>query len=76
MCTCMCVYTQRYKARMISPNPTGSSTKTSEKASPKSADVEGYKVQEYFDYNPTSFYDLEDTLAKYRLEQPIPGIKY
>lgn len=72
---CMCTHTA-YKTSMISHKHTGSSTKTSEKASPKSDNFEEYKVQEYFEYNPNSYYDLEDTLVKYRLEQPIPGIKY
>lgn len=70
--TCMCTHT----TYMISHKHTGSSTKTSEKASPKSDSFEEYKVQEYFEYNPDSYYDLENTLVKYRLEQPIPGIKY
>lgn len=71
------VYTHTtYKTLMISHKHTGSSSKTSEKASPKSDNFEEYKVQEYFEYNPDSYYDLENTLVKYRLEQPIPGIKY
>lgn len=50
---------------------TGSSTKTPSKTS-----GDEYKVQEYFGYNPDSYYDFENLLVKYRLEQPVPGVKY
>ena len=35
-----------------------------------------YKVEEYFEYTPSSYYEIENNLTKYRLEQPVPGIKY
>lgn len=35
-----------------------------------------YKVQEYFQYNEASYYDIDKDMLKYRLEQPRPGEKY
>ncbi|CAI8032148.1 hypothetical protein GBAR_LOCUS18200 [Geodia barretti] len=49
----------------------GSLSKTSSKISGSE-----YKVQEYFGYNPDSYYDFENALVKYRLKQPVPGVKY
>lgn len=35
-----------------------------------------YKVQEYFQYNPHSYYDIEEQMVSHRIEQPEPGKKY
>ena len=40
------------------------------------SDLGTYKVQEYFHYNPHSFYDIDMEMIKFRLEQPVPGTKY
>ena len=39
-------------------------------------EAHAYKVQEYFNYNPHSYYDIEMEMAGFRLEQPVPGVKY
>ena len=35
-----------------------------------------YKTEEYFNYNPLSYYDIDLAMLKYRQEQPKPGNKY
>ena len=44
--------------------------------SQSSTDPGRYQVEEYFNYNPHSYYDLEMTMRKYRLKQPKPGKEY
>ena len=54
---------------------TGSST-TAKSSQKFSGDPDEYNVKEYFEYNSGSYYNIENDLVKYRMEQPIPGIKY
>ena len=49
---------------------------TTTSSSDKEDDHRVYKVPEYYQYNEHSYYDIDEDMLKYRLEQPHPGGKY
>ncbi|OQV17948.1 hypothetical protein BV898_07891 [Hypsibius exemplaris] len=63
------------KSKEPAAGATSTGTSGSGKAKAGKILATDYKVQEYFQYNPFTFYEYEKNMVKDRLKQPSPSVK-